>query len=101
MNTSGATFTRSQGVRVNQGRVDVFVEPRGSQRYDAVLRLDARLERQFSIGGSRRIGITADGFNLLNYATVTSRITQSGLRYFLPQSIVPARQFRIGAVFRF
>jgi hypothetical protein len=99
--TSGGTFTRTQGVRLNQGRVDVFIEPRGTQRYDPVMRLDARLERQFPIGGGRRIGVTAEGFNVLNDATVTSRVTQSGLRYFSPQSLVSARQFRVGGVYRF
>jgi TonB dependent receptor/Carboxypeptidase regulatory-like domain len=99
--TSGATFTRSQGIRLNQGRVDLFIEPRGSQRYDSVMRLDARLERQFPIGGGRRIGVTAEGFNLLNDDTVTSRVTQSGLRYFSPRSLVAARQFRVGGVCRF
>ena len=99
--TSGGSFTRTQGVRLSQGRVDVFVEPRGSEHYDAIMRLDARLERQFSIGGGRRIGATVEAFNLMNDSTVTSRITQSGFRYFSPQSLVQARYFRVGAIYRF
>jgi hypothetical protein len=99
--TSGGSFTRSQGLRLNQGRVDVFVEPRGSEHYDAIMRLDARIERQFSLGGGRRIGAAVEGFNLSNDATVTSRITQSGFRYFSPQSLVQARYFRVAAIYRF
>jgi hypothetical protein len=99
--TSGGSFTRTQRVRLSQGRVDVFIEPRGSEHYDAAMRLDARLERQFSIGGGRRIGATLEAFNAMNDATVTSRITQSGLRYFSPQSLVQARYFRVGAIWRF
>jgi hypothetical protein len=99
--TTGGAFARTQAARLSQGRVDVFIEPRGSEHYDPVMRLDARLERQFSIGGGRRIGATAEAFNLLNDATVTSRITQSGFRYFSPQSLVQARYFRVGGIFRF
>jgi hypothetical protein len=99
--TSGGSFTRTQRVRLSQGRVDVFVEPRGSEHYDAIKRLDARLERQFSIGRGRRIGATVEAFNVMNDATVTSRVTQSGLRYFSPQSLVQPRYFRIGAIYRF
>jgi hypothetical protein len=98
--TSGGTFTRTQDARLNQGRVEVFIEPRGSQRYDAVMRLDGRAQRQFSIAG-RRIALEVDGFNLLNDAAVTSRIVQSGFRYFRPVSLVEPRRFRLGIAYRF
>jgi hypothetical protein len=98
--TSGRTFTRSQSVRLNQGRVDLFVEPRGSERYDAIMRLDARLQRELSIG-ARRIRLQVDGFNVLNDATVTSRVTQSGLRYSTPLALVESRRFRVGVAYRF
>jgi hypothetical protein len=98
--TSGRTFTRSQSAGLNQGRVDLFIEPRGSERYDAVMRLDARLQRELSIAG-RRIRLQVDGFNVLNDATVTSRVTQSGLRYSLPLTLVESRRFRIGVAYRF
>ena len=98
--TSGRTFTRTERAGLNQGRVDVFIERRGSQRYDPVMRLDARVQRAFSIAG-RRVRLELDGFNVLNDATVTSRVSQSGLRYAMPLSLVESRRFRIGAVYQF
>ncbi len=49
--TSGQTFTRTvRTARVGQGRSDMFIEPRGSQRYDNQPLLDFRLEKQFRLG---------------------------------------------------
>lgn len=86
-------------MRVNECRVDVFAEPRGSQRYDPERRLDIRLERP--LPGVRPLSIAADAFNVLNDATVTARVTRSGLQYFLPTAVSPARRIRLGVGYRF
>ncbi len=99
--TSGDTFTRVMRVRLPQGRKDLFVEPRGSQRYDAQPRLDLKLEKAFRLGGGRRLGVTLEGFNVLNNTAVTSRTTRSGSAYLVPQGLVPPRRFRLGVVYRF
>ena len=100
--TSGQTFTRTvRTARFNQGRSDVFIEPRGSQRYDDRPQLDFRLEKQFRFGVDRRIGVTFEGFNVLNDAAITARGTRSGSTYFEPRGVVPPRRFRVGAVYRF
>lgn len=99
--TTGATFTRTQRTRFSQGRVDLFIEPRGSQRYDPEMRADIRIEKQVPFAPGHRLGLALDGFNLLNDATITSRTTRSGPRYFTPLTVVEPRRFRVGAVYRF
>lgn len=98
---TGGTFTRVQSVRLNERRVDVFVEPRGSHRLDSLMQLDVRLAREFRAGGGRRVGIAAEAFNALNRAAVTARVTRSGLRYAEPLEITPGRRIRLGTTFRF
>jgi hypothetical protein len=98
--TSGQTFTRT--VRRNVGRTyEIFAEPRGSQRLDPRTNLDMKLEKQFSLGDRRRLGVTFEGFNLMNNTTITSRTSRSGSTYFQPTAINQARRFRVGAVLRF
>ncbi len=98
--TSGQTFTRTVRQRIDRFR-EIFAEPRGSQRFDAQARLDMKLEKQFGLGDRRRLGLTVEGFNLLNRSTITNRTTRSGSTYFTPRSLVQARRFRLGAVLRF
>jgi hypothetical protein len=101
--TSGDTFTRTlrtTRTQTPQGRKDVFIEPRGASRYDAQLRLDARVERRFTIGGGA-LGVMLEAFNVSNDATITVKTTRSGLFYGAPQAIVPPRRLRVGATYRF
>ena len=100
--TSGQTFARTVRIEgLAQGRPDMFFEPRGSQRYDSEPRLDFKLEKQLRFGLDRRLGLTLEGFNVLNNAAVTARGTRSGSSYFEPRRLVVPRRFRIGAVYRF
>lgn len=99
--TSGNTFTRTVRLRLPQGNRTLFAEPRGSQRLDPERRMDVKLEKQFRVGGGRRLGVTVEGFNVLNEATVTERTTRSSSLYLTPLGLVQARRFRVGAVYRF
>jgi hypothetical protein len=99
--TSGSTFARTVRLTLPQGRKDLFVEERGSQRLDGQPRLDLKLEKRFSLTPVSRLGVTIEGFNLLNDDAVTSRTNRSGASYFTPTSLVPARRFRLGLVYRF
>jgi hypothetical protein len=101
--TSGQTFTRTYrpASSLVTGRPDLFIEERGSQRYEGQPRFDIRLEKDFRFAGDRRIGVTLEGFNIFNDDAVTSRTTRSGSTYFEPQGLVQPRRFRIGAVYRF
>ncbi|MBA3948656.1 MAG: TonB-dependent receptor [Acidobacteria bacterium] len=98
--TSGQTFTRTVRQRIDINR-EIFAEARGSQRFDARTQLDGKLEKQFGLGDRRRLGLTFEGFNLFNTATITNRTTRSGSTYFTPTAINQARRFRVGAVLRF
>jgi hypothetical protein len=101
--TSGQTFTRTFRPTTSEvtGRPDLFIETRGDQRYDDRPQFDFKLEKQFRLGNSQRLGVTFEGFNLFNNAAITSRTVRSGDTYFEPQTIVGPRRFRLGAVFRF
>jgi hypothetical protein len=101
--TTGDTFTRTlrtTRTQTPQGRIDVFIEPRGASRYDAQPRLDARVERRFALGGGA-LGVMLEAFNVTNDAAVTSQTTRSGIFYGIPQAIVLARRLRVGATYRF
>ncbi len=100
--TSGQTFARTvRTARLGQGRSDVFIEPRGSQRFDAQPRLDLKVEKQFRMVGDRRLGLTFEAFNLTNNSAITAQTTRSGSAYGTPTAIVQARRLRLGAVYRF
>jgi hypothetical protein len=101
--TSGQTFTRTVRPSAGQvtGRPDLFIEPRGSQRYDNQSRFDIKIEKQFRLSSNQRLGLTLEGFNVMNKAAITSRTTRSGSTYFTPQGLVQPRRFRLGAVLRF
>jgi hypothetical protein len=100
--TSGQRFARTVRFRLPQGNTDFFAEPRGSQTFEAIKRLDFRLEKQFRVGADRRLGVTLEGFNLANSAAITGRSTRSSSStYFQPTSLQAPRRFRIGAIYRF
>jgi hypothetical protein len=100
--TTGNTFTRTLRVNVGQGsRPDMFIEPRGSQRYDDQPRFDMKFEKQFRIRATDTLGVTFEGFNVFNNAAVTARTTRTGSTYFTPTGLVNPRRWRLGAVYRF
>ena len=100
--TTGQTFNRTlRSPSIPQGRKDLFIERRGTQRYDDRKQFDFKLEKQFQIGSDRRLGVTFEGFNVFNNAAITARTVRSGSSYFEPTGLVNPRRFRIGGVFRF
>ena len=101
--TTGQTFTRTRRAPSGtpQGRADLFIEPRGSQRYDPRPSFDFKLEKQFRLGLDRRLGVTLEGFNVFNNDAITARTTRSGSTYFRPTGLVQPRRLRVGAVYRF
>ena len=99
--TSGATFARTVRLTLPQGRKDLLVEERGSQRLDSQPQLDLKLEKRFALTPTSRLGVTVEAFNLLNNDAVTSRTTRSGPSYFTPTGLVPPRRFRLGLVYRY
>jgi hypothetical protein len=63
---SGLPRDRSLSVGLSQGTTTVQVEPRGVYRYDFLNLLSFRADKEFRIGGSRRIGLVAEVHNVLN-----------------------------------
>jgi hypothetical protein len=101
--TSGDTFTRTVRIRLPQGNRTVFAEPRASQRLDTNARWDVKLEKQVPIGQDGRLGVTFEGFNILNADTITDRNARSSSTYLQPLALVQARRLRLGLglVYRF
>jgi hypothetical protein len=70
--TGNAWTTRYRSPYLNQGRVTIFVEPRGSNHYPMQNSLDIRFEKIFTIAKKFRLGILFDVFNVFNDDTITS-----------------------------
>ena len=92
--------------------VSVLAEPAGSRRDPSFNNLDLRLEKGFSLGGFRRLGLWIDVFNALNTASISIRsslqgnITATGAftknaTWLTVGSVSSPRSVRLGAKFTF
>jgi len=87
---------------LNQGTLNLKVEPVGKYFYPNVSLLDVRVERQFVLSGQMRLAAILDVFNVLNSSKVTQRTTLTGPNFLTEVSqILNPRIFRIGARFTF
>jgi hypothetical protein len=88
------------------------ITPRGDAHLPTFHRLDLRLEKNFTLPGSNRVGIYSDISNLFNQGIVTNVVTRPtavtlpdgstfDLPYNTPGGIQQARQIRIGARWSF
>jgi len=107
---TGNSWTRRYRIRLPQGRVTFFTEPRGSHHYPMQKILDVRLEKTFRFKEKYRLGFIVDIFNVFNADTITSWGTRIGYDYFWPghpdyyesteghelYGIVRPRQVRVG-----
>ncbi len=85
----------------------IFIQPRGTYRYEARASLDLHLERSFPRGGTELV-LVVDGFNVLGDRSVTGIQTEvnalaglAGSDYGRVRSRVPPRMLRLGAGVRF
>ena len=85
----------------------IFVQPRGTYRYEARASLDLHLERSIP-SGRTEILLVVDAFNVLGDASVTGIQTEvnaiagfAGSDYGRVRSRVPPRTLRLGAGVRF
>jgi len=85
----------------------LFIQPRGSYRYESRASLDLHLERSFPSGRSE-IVLMLDAFNVLGDRSVTGIQTEvnavagfMGFDYGRVRSRVPPRTLRLGATLRF
>ena len=65
---SGGAWGRTAVITgLRQGNQTVRIEPRGTRRIDGAGALDARIEKTFPLGSSKRtLGVYADAFNITN-----------------------------------
>lgn len=95
--SSGLTWQKELNVILNQGFVDVFIEPRGSQRLSSLTNLDLRLEKTFAISETARVGLIADVFNAFNSGIETGIIsTVNSANFEKFRGIILPRRFRVG-----
>jgi len=102
---SGAAWARTAQFRgLRQGNVNVFVEPRGTRRIEALNRFDVRLEKDVPLGSRDRVAsVYLDLYNLGNQGIPENdRITDaSGPNLGVPRNFVEARAAQLGFRFRF
>jgi len=76
------------------------VEPRGSRQVDPLKMLDIRAEKRFELGGTRRLSVTLNVYNLLNSNAPLGIQGRSGPTFGFATSIPPGRlvegAFRLG-----
>ena len=98
---SGSPWARTMIAEdLEQGDVEVRVEPRGSQRLDGVFTVDLRVSKVFRLPkGSMEV--MWDVFNLFNANTITSIGTTTLDDLLVPLNILPPRIMRFGVKYNF
>jgi hypothetical protein len=102
LNTSGLSSTYRR----------IPITPRGTNHLPDLHQLDLRIEKNFTISGSNRVGIYSDISNLFNQGIITSAVTRSTsvtlpdgstfpLPWGTPGGLQAPRQIRIGARWSF
>jgi len=81
--------------------ITLRLEPYGTQSLSAYNLLNLRANKDFRLGGSRRLSVDFDLFNVLNSATPTGANFASGTTFGYATGVVPPRISRIGVRFNF
>lgn len=74
---TGKPWAATTLVRLPQGTLRVFLEPRGSQRLSSQTLLDLRVSKIFRFGGTRKLEFLADLLNLLNETAEEGVVTDN------------------------
>src|SRR5206468_769430 len=106
--SASATFQRQSGfpeitsvsvgnntIVLTQGSQTITVTPRGTTRLPDLNQLDASFRRPFRSAG-KVVQPRIDFYNLLNSATITSRVNTLGSSYLVPNSIQRGRLMKLG-----
>ena len=99
----GRPFNREIPIWLDQARVWVSAEERGSKRYPDATFLDLRVEKEFSLWGNARLKFLIDVWNLFNadyYYWVASTDADSSA-YLAPGGYTLPRRAQIGIRFVF
>ena len=100
---SGNTYNQLIRVDDVDQRSEIYGYPAGSFRVDDGISLDLRVEKDFSIGSDRSLGVGVDVFNLGNADTVieAEESLDSERPFGSPRRLVRGRVWRLGARLRF
>jgi outer membrane receptor protein involved in Fe transport len=85
-------------------RTPILLQPRGENgRLDDVTILDARLQKDFRLGGQAKLSVFADAFNVFNSNTTEGVVTSlsESESYLFPLSPVTPRRLMLGAKLKF
>jgi hypothetical protein len=101
-------YTNAQLNLPTNGRKEIFLQPRGSERNDFFHNFDLRAEKAFRVQG-HRFGVYADMVNMFNTASVTTRqarypsttISGATVAYQAPTAVQGARQITFGGRWMF
>jgi hypothetical protein len=90
------------GPRLNQlSTVTLRLEPRGSQKSDAIHVVNLRASKNFAFARGQRIQFDFDLFNLFNTSSPITANFQSGPTFAYATAVVPPRIARIGFRYTF
>ena len=99
----GRHFNREIPIWLDQGRVEIAAEERGSQRFPNPTYLDLRLEKEFRLWGNSRLKFLIDVWNIFNadyHYWVASSNAESDA-YLAPGGIAVPRRAQLGIRFLF
>jgi hypothetical protein len=88
----------TQASGLNQGRVSILAEPRGERRYPSFYTISLRAQKTFRLGGSWKLKVMLDAFNLTNDDTFRSWRSNSMWRatFTEPSGLPDPRSVQLG-----
>jgi hypothetical protein len=84
-----------------QKRLDIMMQPRGSQRLDGQPNLDFKVEKLFKFGPANSLAGALEIFNLFNNGAINDRTMREGSSYYNPLGLVEPRRARVSLVYKF
>ncbi|MCC7033708.1 MAG: TonB-dependent receptor [Acidobacteria bacterium] len=97
----GFPFGRTFAANLSYGSVRFLAEPMGTQRQDAIVITDLRVEKTVRFANRRDLSVFFDLYNMFNSNPAQNLQWSSGTAYNRPLSVVPPRLARIGAKLNF
>ena len=97
----GYPFGRTFNTTLSYGNVRILAEPMGTQRQDAIVITDLRVEKVVSFPNRRDLSLFFDLYNMFNANPAQNLQWTSGTAYNRPLSVVPPRLARLGLKLNF
>lgn len=97
----GFPWGRTFAANLSYGSVRFLAEPLGTQRQDAIVITDLRVEKTVRFASRRDLSVFFDIYNMFNSNPAQNLQWSSGTAYNRPLSVVPPRLARIGAKLNF